>query len=422
MKILHSKGRERESGIKVFLAVPSYGGTCSGFTYSIFGSKEALIDAGIQSSLEIFDGNCHIDDARNRLVRDFLETDCTDFVFLDADLRFDPCDLLELVLADKDVIAGTYPLKQESEDYPVRFFPGEIASDKHGHIEVESVPTGFLKIRRHVLEKLYKSVPKFKVKADSVSRLKLPLIFERTMEGDTRWGGDYEFCRKWRKTGGKIYLIPEMFFGHEGSYEWKGSVANYLRRANGLQDVYIKESIEKIKKYKPSIKDIIGLCQAWNNEWATPEAVLIALSMIARETRGNILECGSGLSTLIIAASTDKQIDVLEHDREYFDNTEKYIKMCGLDNVNLRFCNIKDRWYESGLNGEKYSMVYVDGPPRDIGRDSFAVKTQHNLSKDCVVVADDCDSRLIDIWRKTLKFEYKQYGTERPFIMGKINA
>lgn len=423
MKVLHSKGVKEDKGQRVFLAVPSYGGICSETVYSLFGSKEALLRNNIESELEIFSGNCHVDDGRNRLVRDFLETDCTDFVFIDTDVRFDPEDLVKLVLYDRDVVAGIYPLKQEDEEYPVRFLGGDIQADSDGLVEVESVPTGFLRIKRHVLEKLYESVPKFRAKQDNPNTKSIPLIFERTLEGTIRWGGDYEFCRKWRGMGGKIYIDPEMTFGHIGSREWSGSLGTYLRKINGLTDEYIKIILRKIAEGTETERDIFKLVEAWDNVWSVRADFIISLIAIARETNGPILECGSGLTTLVLKA-LGKRVVSLEHDKEWFDRMlEMGVNENSPTEPGVVYAPIKQyngfKWYDfTKIPLIYYELAVIDGPPRQIGREGFLKLMPEYLVENGLILADDAGN--MQDWEKALNTKLAIMGDGRKYAVGRI--
>ena len=105
-----------QSDKSVFLAVPTYGDLPAGFVHALWGAQMSLNSANIGSTLEILSANCHVDDGRNLLVRDFLETDCDDLVFLDPDVMFNPLDIVKLLLPRQDVVAGVYPLKQNEEE------------------------------------------------------------------------------------------------------------------------------------------------------------------------------------------------------------------------------------------------------------------------------------------------------------------
>ena len=213
-RMLHRRGKPADGRQKVFIAVAAYEGTGAGFTYAMFHTGAALAEAGIDFELAIYSGNCHVDDSRNRLVRDFLNSDCTDLFFLDVDLGWLAADFVKLLGYDRDVVAGIYPKKHGDDTYPVIPFPGEIWSDRAGLIEVQAVPTGFLRIRRAVLERLAASAVHYNSKNDAPSAI--PLIFDREVHDGIRWGGDYVFCKKWREAGGQIFIDPVLRFEHSG--------------------------------------------------------------------------------------------------------------------------------------------------------------------------------------------------------------
>src|SRR5688572_25346759 len=103
------------------LAVPTYACPDTSLTFALARSREALSEVGIQSALLILEGNCHVDDGRNSIVRDFLESDCTDLVFIDADVTFEPKSLVTLCGYNEDIVGGVYPYRREgSDNMPVR--------------------------------------------------------------------------------------------------------------------------------------------------------------------------------------------------------------------------------------------------------------------------------------------------------------
>jgi len=105
-------------------------------------SREALHDAGIGTAYLLLRGNCHVDDARNRIVQEFLTTDCTDLVFIDADVEWHSSDLVKLCQYDLDVVGGVYPhrRKDKQEELPMRMMKGKFPVD--GLMEVEAYQQG----------------------------------------------------------------------------------------------------------------------------------------------------------------------------------------------------------------------------------------------------------------------------------------
>jgi len=364
---------EAKTDRKVFLATPAYSGLSAAYTYALYTSALALKDAGIETELMILSENCHVDDSRNILVRDFLESDCTDLVFLDADLRWNAESLVKLIEHDADVVAGIYPLKEDWECYPVRIIYGDIWSDEKGLIEVEAVPTGFLKIRRHVLQELYDDAPKFKGKADA-DQIPIGVIFERTMNDGARWGGDYTFCRKWAAKGGKIYIDPEMTFDHYGETLWSGNYGDYLRDRNGVDNPKLFAAFERLRNGENSPLIFDDLFKYWGNSFAaSPELLLTAYNM-AKVTSGTILECGAGISTMVMGI-TGKEIHSLESDYQWYTKIKAIVEKLGLDNVHLHYSPIKEyegySWYNYDDVPAEFSLALNDGPCRAIGREGF---------------------------------------------------
>lgn len=407
MKVLHSKGAFEGREKRIFIAVPSYADVGCAVMYSMFGAKEAFLRSGIESELYIVTENCHVDDGRNYCVRAFLESNCTDLVFVDADIRFDPEDIVRLSSYGQDVVAGIYPKKQEQTEYPVQFIDGEIWSNSDGLIKVEGVPTGFLKISRKAIEALDGTVPHYVAQKEPHNRRKIPLIFERILHDHTRLGGDYEFCRKWRALGGEIFIDPEMSFGHIGPHEWTGTLGHYLRKSSGLTSNHIVSIIEKLKKKTDSAKDINSLWEAWDNPWTPDADMLSAINMIARDGTGPILECGSGLSTLILGAS-GRPVMSLEHDPAWHKSISQYLEMCDLSNAVVHRAPIKDKWYDIAFKSllDAYSMVLVDGPPRGVGDRSLVVENIQ-VTDDCIFIVDDIGTDLDVCEKITEKFGVK---------------
>lgn len=381
--------RGLKDGPGVFLAVAAYDGLSAPFVHSLFASQAKI---GCRLDLEIFAGNCHVDDSRNRLVRDFLETDCEQLVFLDTDVFWLESDLERLIRHEADIVAGIYPLKNDEEDYPVAPLPGERWSDACGLVEVAGVPTGFLKVRRRVFEKLYPTVAHHRSKEDGYGRLLIPVLFERALNGVSRRGGDYEFCRKAREAGFKVHVDPLMQLGHEGKKLFTGCVGHYWRR-----DVALPEGLRAISEGRDGPETYLELFNVWQNNYAlTPEALYTAV-LLARRAEGPILDCGAGLSTLCLGAASKQRVISLESFPMWASRVSSLASEHGLNNVEVRLCGVKQyhdgmNWYDTIPQGD-FSLVLCDGIPRrsvmfSVMRDQIAKAT---------ILVDDIER---DRWRQ----------------------
>lgn len=398
-------------GQKVFIAVAVYEKPSPGFAWSLFQTGVALGQAGIAHELAIYAGNCHVDDSRNRLTRDFLNGDCTDLVFLDADIAWQAGDFLKLIAHDRDVVAGVYPKKHGDDTYPVKLIPGEIWSDADGLIEVHGVPTGFLRIRRHVLETLARTSQTYNAKNDGA--WSTAMIFERQIHAGSRWGGDYVFCRKWREAGGKIFVDPTFRFEHAGEHTWTGSLGQWLRGRAGLG---LKSGLEAIRAGRETTDDIAELFDAWDNTFAAMPLLLAALARLARETRGPVLECGSGLSSLVMAAANPGvEVHALENSPVFAEHLRIEANKHGLSNLVIHCRPLKEGWYDlGGVPDVAWSIVLIDGPPRKDARRA-EVLSRLDLTRS-IVIADDVHEgsvlQMVEMLKRTHIVEVFNPGNE----------
>lgn len=382
-RMLHRR-EDPALGQKVFIAVAAYAGCGAGFTWSLFHTGAALARAGIAYELAIYAGNCHVDDSRNRLTRDFLNSDCTDMVFLDADIGWQAGDFLKLLSYERAIVAGVYPKKHGDDTYPVKLLPGEIWSDADGLIEVMGVPTGFLRIRRAVVERLAETAETYNAKNDRAYAT--ACIFERQIHGGSRWGGDYVFCRKARAAGFKVYVDPTMRFEHSGEDSWSGSLGMWLKARAGIA---LTAPLAAIRDGRETLEDLIELHEAWGNPFAASVVLLAALARVVRARGSPVLELGSGLSSLVMAAANPSAaIHVVENSPVFAEHLRIEAAKHGLANIHIHCRPLKGGWYDlAEVPAAPWSVVLIDGPSRKEGARKLAFE-RLNLGE-AVVLADD---------------------------------
>lgn len=376
------------SGRKVLLATTAYDSPDASYTFSIARSREALTRAGVPNAYLLVQGNCHVDDARNQVVQSFLDGDCTELVFLDADVSWEPEHLVKLCSHDVDIVGGVYPYRRESgaEEMPVRMLPGKFEPDENGLLEVDGLPTGFLRIKLHVLSRMARDAERFT--RDGVS---YPVIFQRDIYEGGRRGGDIHFCMKWREMGGKLYAAADLRLGHCGKVVMKDSLAASLRRQLGTALSHVATQIrngeDTTDTYREAIRKVA-------NPFGADMDLLKSVSKMARNTDGPILEIGSGLSTIVMAAASKETVWCFEHDERYAVSTRHMAHEAGVDNIALVACPLKDGWYDVADDlaelPERFALALVDGPPRMFG-DRF--KFFDVLADRCeIIIVDDADT------------------------------
>src|SRR5438105_1383148 len=97
---------------KLFVATPMYGGQCTGmYMKSCLDLQGVCQQYGIETRFSFIFNESLITRARNYLVDEFLRSGFTHLLFLDADIHYNPQDVIALLALDKDVIGAPYPKK-----------------------------------------------------------------------------------------------------------------------------------------------------------------------------------------------------------------------------------------------------------------------------------------------------------------------
>ena len=222
--------------MKLLIATPCYGGQITAnyfisMTETIYG----LVADKIPHAFYTLANESLINRARNRCAQALLAGPYDTLLFIDADLRWKYSDVRALLRSERDIIGGTYPVKdhpiqlnfnpihEQSENLPGRDrspagfsrWAGQY-SDSKGEVEVRHIPTGFLRINRSVFEDLKSYVPTY-YEGDTLYWDFFPTSVRDGVLESEDWG----FCSLARDNGHKIHLQTKVILGHIGSYEFK---------------------------------------------------------------------------------------------------------------------------------------------------------------------------------------------------------
>jgi predicted O-methyltransferase YrrM len=414
-----------EAPQRVVLATPSYGGLTPEYARSLYATAHVLGHAGYPAALYLMAGNCHIDDARNRTVRDFLSGPGTDLVFMDADQGWSGEEVARLLAYDRDVVGGVPRHKHAEETYPVLPLPQAQAAPD-GLLEVASIGTGLLRIRRAVLERLAAAADSYR-EHEEPDGPAVPVIFERQIARGKRVSGDYVFCAKWRAVGGSLWFDPEMHISHVGETVWPGCFGAHARRRNGTT---LRQILLAVRENVANEALMAELAEWWGNpEFALHPAQLMVLADLARQAEGPIIEGGSGLSTLVMAAAAPTQpVWALEHDTAWLGRLMRAARKAGLENITLCEAPLEG---PAGAQGyavpdalpRTCALLVVDGPPRDgnpVGRGK-AMALLPRLQPDGALFLDDAqDSAAVAAWERALGAPLHVFQAPRPFAVARL--
>jgi hypothetical protein len=257
------RGEEWLKQVRPLILTPCFGGMVSvEYTNSALKLAAVITGKGMQASIRLWQGSSLITQVRNEALAHFLShTIFTHVIWIDADIGFEPEAVLRLLLLDRDVIAGAYPHKHfwpapkgispnlTSREraaaqlrYPVNGvkadgskMPLDVGSD--GLLEVAEAPTGFMCIKRGVLDRMIEAYPDLKYVPDGppdpVRTAHCYRFFDVMVEPETNryLSEDYAFCRRWRDIGGAVFIDTTARLRHVGAQVYDGDFATTLRVA-----------------------------------------------------------------------------------------------------------------------------------------------------------------------------------------------
>jgi hypothetical protein len=233
-----------------------YGGLCNGtYTVGLLTAVGVFSKHGIAMQYAHMMNESLITRARNSLAKDFLASECTHLMFIDADIGFNPADIPPMVDADKDIICGLYPKKeinwvavaeavkegvspQELANYTGAFVVNTINDTEnlegnfYEPLEIANGGTGFMLIKRKVFETLIGKVPTYHNDVyhaiDTNRSVQVINEFFATSidkdSGNRLLSEDYHFCKIAREAGFKVWAAPWAQLSHTGTYIFNGQL------------------------------------------------------------------------------------------------------------------------------------------------------------------------------------------------------
>jgi hypothetical protein len=216
--------------VHLHIGIPCYGGMVSEPTMTSFLRFTLLASqVGLQWSLDTMVNESLVTRARNNLMAKMMTNEkATHFMFIDADIRFQPESILQMIACDKDVIGGLYPKKALPVNYVINL---QSQTKVQGDIfTVDTMGTGFLMFKRNVYEKLIAAHPECKYVDDvGLGKQFEPMMYSifdcKIDERGHYLSEDWLFCRRWSALGGEIWAHGKVLLNHIGHYEFQGDLS-----------------------------------------------------------------------------------------------------------------------------------------------------------------------------------------------------
>jgi len=202
---------------------PCYGGQISEVTFQGYIQWTVMaVQHDIPSKIDTLSNESNVNRARNSCVAKFLAGSGSHLMFVDADIKWRPEQVVKLASADKDIIGGLYPQKIIPPRLVVNTIPD---AEREGDLlEVGTIGTGFMLIKRTVFEQMIENgAPKYTDNIGLGSEFSDYQydFFNCTIDPKGRYlTEDWSFCYNWRSMGGKIWADTSIELGHVGYHRF----------------------------------------------------------------------------------------------------------------------------------------------------------------------------------------------------------
>ncbi len=216
-------------------------------SFSILQAAFAIARKGWELSFCLREGDSMVARGRNVLISKFMEDEkCTDLVMVDCDLDFEPDHLVRLCEHEVDVVAGAYPFKDGTGQFPLRWSADGLF-EHNGLWEVMAVTPGFFRVTRNAILRMQSQMPWLQYTDNALGLGKIGyMFFDNLHRSNGIWDEGFVFCERWRTCGGKVYLDPKAHITHIGMHAYNhGTVVNWLERT--------AENLEKLTHELPHV-------------------------------------------------------------------------------------------------------------------------------------------------------------------------
>lgn len=253
----------------LYILTPCYGSVCcTHYTTALIQTMQLCKRHGIEVFVDFCNNDSLVPRARNNMIAKAMTNDeMTHVLFIDADIIWTPSDVLKLLLDNKMIVGGLYPLKKYNwkslqegciekimEKKQHHFFDKNTsdetliqnclltynynhnAESQELHVEnsvakVRHIATGFMMIKRDVIKSMRLAYPSTQYQDDSgylkgKEHEESYALFDCAVEDGRYYSEDWLFCERWKKMGGNIYVNISVNLSHFGTAIYQGSFLN----------------------------------------------------------------------------------------------------------------------------------------------------------------------------------------------------
>ena len=242
------------ASVNLVIATPCFGGQISILYAASLFKLQKLVRTYSDFNLKVLfkDGDALITRARASLISQFLDDPAaTHLLFVDADIGFEPDQVLRLIQSGAEMCAAIYPIKRIDWDkvkttieaarpnpsaaalkYVFEVENPNAVIARAGFVRARYAGTGFLMIRREALERMCAHYPRLKYKRDhsldatTASENRFALFECMIAEDGTYLSEDFAFCKRWTDMRGEIWADLNSKLNHVGPMAFCGDLSS----------------------------------------------------------------------------------------------------------------------------------------------------------------------------------------------------
>jgi hypothetical protein len=256
----------KHNKIFLYILTPCYASLCyANYVLCLINTINMFKHFDIPLQIVFCKNDSLISRARNNLIAKAMSNpDMTHIIFIDNDITWEPIDILKLIISNKNIVGGVYPLKKynwnkllepnaiekmiERKDksklanvitdesmiqhnllkYNVNYIDSYLKIEKN-LTKVKHIATGFMMIQRETIERMIHVFPETKY-TDDVGFLEgdennfAYALFDCGVEENHYFSEDWLFCHRWTsKLNGDIFLDVSINLKHTGNEDFNGS-------------------------------------------------------------------------------------------------------------------------------------------------------------------------------------------------------
>jgi hypothetical protein len=216
--------------------------------------KETLTQLGLAHDWLTGKNESLVHRGRMEMTASFLKTDFSHMMWLDADIEFTPDDVAKVWNLEADIGVGVYAMKKRDQCWYAAWKDGALVKNLdqfRGPVEVDYAGTGFMLIKREVVDGVYKHLINEHAETEKllwrlagdkplapedekrIRRLiesqapdymgphgRVPALYMTPINNDGLDSEDYYFSRIAREAGYKVVMDPTVRLKHWGQYAY----------------------------------------------------------------------------------------------------------------------------------------------------------------------------------------------------------